>query len=216
MLSYNRIGKLMVLIIVLIVGIFAVQMFFKAELPLASGQQNGSISTENLRTVEVASNYVTFNEPEKLDQFADAIVLATVQNDFLNNQHIVTTYPDGNIQDFYTLTDIKIARVIKESTNGDINEGEILSIIEPVGLVEETHTKLIAEDYSNMQKGEYILIFLKRNSLGQYAIFNLNNGKFDLDSVQKKNAGTVSESDKLHEELKDALFAKYDLTEANE
>lgn len=67
---------------------------------------------------------------------AELIVIASPTEDFKNREHKSTFYKSGKakvLQDIYTLTDIKIDKVIK----GPSNIPDTIKIVEPIGLLQE-------------------------------------------------------------------------------
>ncbi|MFJ5563857.1 hypothetical protein [Lysinibacillus xylanilyticus] len=67
--------------------------------------------------VHVEANEITFETPEELDAAADLIITASPSKKFMDHEHKVTFFDDGTIQDYYTLTEVQVDKVIKAPNN---------------------------------------------------------------------------------------------------
>lgn len=166
-----------------------------------------------LKRVNRDASYIGFNSIEDLDAHADLIVVGTPVLPFEEREHKVTYYEDGVVQDFYTVTDFKVDKVIKDSKQA-VKNG-IIQYFEPISIVtQEKGPKVIYSiaDYQEVQQGEKYLVFLRENDKGHYATINMNNGKFALEETAKRsiNARRIQE-DPTYQALKKAALSKYDL-----
>lgn len=66
--------------------------------------------------IDISTNSLTFEDVDRLDQFSDLIIVGYAKDDFENREHIISSYEDGALQDFYTKTDIIIDQIIKNLT----------------------------------------------------------------------------------------------------
>lgn len=161
--------------------------------------------------VQVDANEITFNTPEKLDAAADLIMIASPSKDFMDREHKVTFFDDGTIQDYYTLTEVQVEKVIKAPNNFHLSKNNTIKIIEPVGIVGRGtgKRKLVTNQYEELkEKGSYIM-FLQQNSKGQYAIINNNLGKFNLDNKDPLDIGEKKSS--ADKKFKDDVLQKYSI-----
>lgn len=156
----------------------------------------------SISVINIDSNYITYENIDKLDQSADLILIGTPITDFSNREHKTTYYHSGDIQDFYTLSEIKIDKIIKQSYDSDLEESQTITIIEPVSLIQtlEGKIKLVDNNYQELNKGSKYVIFLKENTFGTYSIINNDLGKFNIDSTDPK--------DEFFEQEKKAMFKK--------
>jgi len=134
--------------------------------------------------IEVESMHVGCNNVQELEQSADLIVIAEPTCDFEERKHVITNYNFGDIQDFYTLTEIKIMKILKQPTDFD-SRIKTMDILEPNSMLQTLAGKQIFEDngYQELKKGSKYIIFLGKNDKGKYLIINLNLGKFNIDNT---------------------------------
>jgi len=158
------------------------------------------------KTISIDANYVSYGNVDQLDQGADLIIIGTPTKSFEDREHVATYFDDGILQDFYTLTEIKIDRVIKSPE--DFKQSDSLTIIEPIGYVEDEDekTKITYEGYTELPEGQKSIIFLKKNTFGQYGVINMDLGKFSLE----QGSGDTKATSK--EKFRQAVLEKYDLT----
>lgn len=144
-------------------------------------------------TFSISTNSISFETVNKLDQLADLIVIGTPTENFEARKHVITNYNDGAMQDFYTLTKIKIDKIIKKPDDFSKNQ-ETMLIIEPVSLRDKT--KLTSNGYVELQKGDQNIIFLMKNTFGDYSIINNNLGKFSLHYKENQVQRITEESER--------------------
>ncbi|MED1784523.1 hypothetical protein P4V43_22090 [Brevibacillus fortis] len=166
-----------------------------------------SQKNEPMETISLEALYMTYESAEELDK-ADLILIGTPTSDFSDREHKTSYYEDGSLQDFYTLTEIEIDKIIKSPNDFDLEESETLSIIEPVGMIELDGTKKITiDEYKEMEQGEKYIIFLNENGHGQYSVINNDSGKFNLDSKSAKSEKSLSKNSAIT--LKEDVLEKY-------
>ena len=85
------------------------------------------------KVVNLSANSLTFHEIDKLDAFAELIVIGYATEDFRDREHVITSFDDGTMQSFHTNTNIKIEQVLKKPEDFPSDQNE-LTIIEPVSL----------------------------------------------------------------------------------
>lgn len=73
--------------------------------------------------------------PEELDAVADLIIIASPSKAFMDREHKVTFFDDGTIQDYYTLTEVQVEKVIKAPNDFYLSKNTTIKIIEPVRIV---------------------------------------------------------------------------------
>ncbi|MGE7688734.1 hypothetical protein ACQKMI_05950 [Lysinibacillus sp. NPDC097214] len=164
-----------------------------------------------LPVVQVDANEITFDTPEKLDAAADLIIIASPSKDFMDREHMVTFFDDGTIEDFYTLTEVQVDKVIKTPDNFILPKNNSFSIIEPVGIVERStgNRKLVTNHYKELKEKSSYIMFLQQNSMGQYGIINNNLGKFNLDNKDPLDIGEKKSSEA--KKFKDDVLQKYSI-----
>lgn len=156
--------------------------------------------------VQFSSSTWLFDTPQELDENVDLVVIGSAVDDFLDRDHEVTTYEDGYVQDFYTRTKIKIDKILKNTSQFPEDQKE-LTLLEPVSL--DQGQKLTRDNYIELQKDDPSVIFLKKNSFGDYFLVNRNRGKVSLTeedpqlSIQTLKPVELSEYQKFRNETLD-------------
>lgn len=129
------------------------------------------------KVVNLSVNSLKLQDIDELDKYVELVVLGYATEEFLDRKHNLTAYGDGYLQDFSTNTNIKIDKVLKRSADFPEDQKE-LTILEPVSLFEGE--KITAENYIELEKDEPTVIFLMKNSFGDYSLVNDNLGKIML------------------------------------
>lgn len=165
-----------------------------------------------IQTVSVDANYLKFENADALDTAADLVVIGEATQEFDKRKHVTTYFDDGaTLQDFYTLTEITIDQVLKGPD--DIRTDDLtLEIIEPLALIHNAGDtiKYTHGNYNELQKGEKSVIFLKKNTFGQYSVFNQNLGKFSLSTSETSTARIGNETAE-YDTFKRDVLKKYGL-----
>ena len=158
----------------------------------------------SISDVNIESNYISYDDISKLDTESDLIIIGNTVQDFEDREHVATYFDDGTLEDFYSITNIKVHKVFKGVD--EIKNGDYLNIIEPGSIIQtvEGKQRLLREDYQPLEKNKQYILFLKKNDNGQYSIINMNLGKLDL-SDKDKIFNLNNKADKL---IRDA-FEKY-------
>jgi len=131
------------------------------------------------RLLSFHGDYVAYSNAEDLFSAAELVVVGRPLQSFEERNMRVTNYATGAIQDFYTLTEINVEKVVK----GPASDLARLQVIEPIAQIQTVKgiDKISVDGYTEMQKGSQYLIFLKKNTQGQYSVINMQSGKFNLD-----------------------------------
>jgi len=112
---------------------------------------------------------------------------------FLDRKHVVTHFSDGTRQDFYTLTEIKIEKIIKQPDSLVLNLSQTLEVIEPITVIDEGKSgkvKLARDNYLELRRGSRYILFLKKGlGVDNYFVINRNLGKFNLDGTDVDDLG---------------------------
>ncbi|MDK8643928.1 hypothetical protein ACQRXC_27110 (plasmid) [Niallia taxi] len=179
-----------------------------------------------LSTINIDSNFIEYEQESSLYKNADLIVIANTDVAFKDREHIVkymeTDTTDKAIEDFYTRTPINISQVIKKPNEENIIENDKIEVIEPLSVIQtdEGEQKITRESYIEMQEQQEYMLYLKKNSYGEYSIINMNNGIFQVtkdteDAIsleqQIEDAGLKIEEHTIadHEDISDQIDAKY-------
>ncbi|MBD7966656.1 hypothetical protein [Paenibacillus gallinarum] len=130
----------------------------------------------------------------------------------MDREHKVKVYADSYLQDFSTRTTIKINKILKKPADFPEDQKE-LTIIEPVSLHEGE--KFTVGNYIELQKDEPSVIFLMKNSFGDYSLVNDNLGKIMLtDEEPKAPLQTLTKSElSEYNTFRNSVLEKYGLHE---
>ncbi|WP_339188946.1 hypothetical protein MKX33_03050 [Paenibacillus sp. FSL R5-0490] len=192
---------------VVLVSLFALAISAIA-IAYANGQSKPNVPVH--KVVNLSANSLIFHEIDKLDAFAELIVIGYATEDFRDREHVITAFDDGTMQSYHTNTNIKIEKILKKPNDfpSDLNE---LTIIEPVSL--EGDVKYTVDDYVELQKGDKSVLFLMKNSFGDYGLINDNLGKFSLEGITQYSLPQASTVQALseYETFRDSVMEKYHL-----
>ncbi|GIP44449.1 hypothetical protein J45TS6_29080 [Paenibacillus sp. J45TS6] len=158
----------------------------------------------------LSANSLKLQDVDKLDEYVELIVVGYATEDFSDREHNVEVYADNYLQDFSTRTTIKIDKIIKKPTDFPEDQKE-LTIIEPVSLHEGE--KFTVGNYIELKKDEPSVIFLMKNSFGDYSLVNDNLGKIMLTDEEPKaplQALTTSELSEYNT-FRNSVLEKYGL-----
>ena len=138
------------------------------------------------KIVSLDSNYIAYSNVDKLDNASEMIIIGEATKPFEDREHVIKQFDDGNIQDFYTLTDFKIHKIIKKSADAQVVEGDTLPIIEPISYTNglEGKTIITSDGYKQIESGNKYIVFLGKNTEGQYGVINNELGKFDINNPE--------------------------------
>ncbi|MEK3774331.1 hypothetical protein MHB85_07600 [Paenibacillus sp. FSL K6-4396] len=160
------------------------------------------------KVVNLSANSLTFREIDELDASAELIVIGYATGDFRDREHIITAFDDGTMQSFHTNTNIKIEKILKKPDDFPSDQNE-LTIIEPVSL--EGDVKYTVDDYVELQKGDKSVLFLMKNTFGDYGLINDNLGKFSLEGITQYSVPQSSTVEELseYETFRNSVMEKY-------
>jgi len=185
-------------------------------LPFSSSSSDENPELEGMETITVHGNFEDYIEEDQLFEAAELIVIAETNKNFADREHVVR-YAESDldlpraIADFYTKTPIMVSKVLKQPNTPVIYENDTLSIIEPITLIEDNHglKRLTTEGYLETKEGDKYILYLKKNTYGEYSVINMSNGKFNLESDMLSKLGHDNEQDK-HEEMKKAVEKRFE------
>ncbi|NMI03187.1 hypothetical protein HF638_04330 [Paenibacillus sp. SZ31] len=193
---------------VVLVSVLILSAIFSGAIAYVNGQSKPDVAIH--KVVNLSSNSLTFHKIDKLDAFAELIVIGYATADVRDREHVITAFDDGTMQSFHTNTNIKIEKILKQPNDFPTDQNE-LTIIEPVSL--EGDVKYTVNDYVELQKGDKSVLFLMKNSFGDYGLINDNLGKFSLEGISQYSVPQSSTAQALseYETFRNSVMKKYHL-----
>lgn len=167
---------------------------------------------EKMETIVIQGNFIEYATENLLFDNAELVVIAKADKNFRDREHVIkyTTSTSSDlpsaIADFYTKTSITITKVLKQPETSSISKSEIITIIEPVSIL-DNGKKITTEDYMEIEDGKNYILYLKKNTYGDYSIINMNNGRFNLENVDK--IGDEHDQEK-HKRMKNAVEKRFE------
>ncbi|MCY7484242.1 hypothetical protein [Paenibacillus alvei] len=157
--------------------------------------------------VNAQSSYIGADNASDLVEMSELIIVGTPIEEFEERDHKVVYFNLSAIQDFYTITEMKVEQVLK----GNWDEST-LPVIEPISYIQsiDGKRKLTSDDYTEMEKGKKYLVALGKNTNGNYGVINMENGKFGLDE-ENINYQSLNPENNKHVEIRDGLFEMFNL-----
>lgn len=131
--------------------------------------------------ISLCGLYISFDNLVDLEKNSDLIIVGEPLDKFEKRNHKVTYFDDGETEDFYTLTKIKVDNILMNREN-DVKNGDIIEIVEPIALID--NQILTTSDYKALEREKYV-IFLRKNIYKEYSIINMNEGKFKYNHKYK-------------------------------
>jgi hypothetical protein len=126
--------------------------------PLVWAGGGGTLASQPLKTIRLAATLIYSDYDTMLSQ-ADAIFVGRPTTSLSSSKGTIKFFPDKvHIEDYYTLRDIKIARVIKNKGLTNIKSGNTVQLLERAVImnVAGQPTRMISEDYEEMlERGKY-------------------------------------------------------------
>ncbi len=133
--------------------------------------------------INLLGSYIKYNNLKELEKASDLIVIGEPLDEFEKRNHKATYFKDGTQEDIYTITKLKVYEVLVTKEN-DVKNGEVIEIIEPITL--KDNKIITTSDYYALEKEKYV-IFLAKNTYGEYSIINMNEGKFKYNNKYKNS-----------------------------
>ncbi len=189
-----------------LVSILFILAISASAIAYVNGQSKPDVPIHNV--VNLSANSLTFHEIDKLDAFVELIVIGYATEDFRDREHVITAFEDGTMQSFHTNTNIKIEKILKKPDDFPSDQNE-LTIIEPVSL--EGDVKYTVNDYVELQKGDKSVLFLMKNTFGDYGLINDNLGKFSFEGITQYSVPQPSTAQALseYETFRNSVMEKY-------
>jgi len=159
----------------------------------------------SVRDLYVSSDYIGYPTGKALFSNAELVVVGSPLKEFEDRELHLSRFSNGAIEDIATFTEIDVEQVIK----GPEGDATNLKVYEPIGVYQTFKGKerIAYEGYTAMKKGSKYLIFLSKNTYGQYSIINMQSGKFNLDGTDHEDMAEDSHiKQRIFAELKSSEY----------
>ncbi|MDQ0899432.1 hypothetical protein [Paenibacillus sp. V4I7] len=172
---------------------------------LVSGCGIKNDNSVSIPSINWDSNTVYATTIDKIGEYADAVVVAEPIKDIFDSQAVVKYFPkdpgDNSgkspaIEDFYTITELKVDKVLKKSTvTLSLAESDVIKVYEPIAVIDTKEGKklLKQDEYNELKKDKKYVINLKKSDTGEiYGIVRDNDGitevnnDLDIENAKKK------------------------------
>ena len=165
-------------------------------------------SDTTYREITLQSTRKMFSDVNELEKWSDLIIVGKTEKDFFDLAPSIIYSSENYVQDFYTITDVKISKVIKgEYSKSSIPVVQSAALDTPKN--KQQKELLISDGCSVMQKGEKYLLFLRKTDIeGVYGILSVNQGKFNLDSLDTKEKD-ITDKDEQLQKLRQSVMERY-------
>lgn len=162
--------------------------------------------------ISVHADHAKFSNADDLEKDAHLIIVGSPIKKFSDRPHVTKYFPGEKkaIEEFYTITDIIVDKVLKQPADFKLNQANTLQIVEPVTEIgyPDKVIKLKADEYEDVKANSKYIIFLKRNSFGSYYVLGGNMGKYNIDGTDQLD-NNIAEEKELKSKLKADILTKY-------
>jgi len=182
---------------------------------------------EVLPIINSNGNFISYDSFDTLEQNSELIMIAQATENFEDREHINTFYetPEDKYQtkfliDGITKTNVHIKKILKQPEDAHFNEGDLLTVIEPITIFKDIDNVKKIKTISHYQAigMEDTILFLMKNSYGDYGVINMNNGRYSLTNTDEfQTTKTLSASEereraedfKQHQKIKESILKTY-------
>lgn len=158
-----------------------------------------STATPTFERVEVAGDMVVRDNLADLQKVADLILVVTPTADLAKREAVIKRFDTGDIEEFYTNTEVTVDKVIKGTLASNVIE-----VSEPY-VINDQHQLLCFENYTPMKKNSQYVVFLYRVKEGVYSVANNQLGKFNVDGTDADDLRSGMEGFATKSSLRDEI-----------
>jgi hypothetical protein len=127
----------------------------------------------------------SYEKLEDIENMSDVIIKATFTGE---RKQKIDRDSEGHTIEQLTSSDVKIQQIYK----GDVEKGDIISVIEPV-TIEDNHISSVL-GYNMMNKKGTYLLFLDKIETGEYIVSGIYLGKYDLTKGKVKKVDYIGKN----------------------
>ncbi|OPY58029.1 MAG: hypothetical protein A4E55_01202 [Pelotomaculum sp. PtaU1.Bin035] len=161
-------------------------------------------NNNSINTVTIHGSHAYYSSAKDMETKADLIIVGTPTKAFNDCTPTITYNNSGRYENFYTITDIRISKILKGEYKDDI-----VPVAQNAAIDKREKIMLIDDDYSPMEKDKKYLMFLKKNqSNGFYYILGVNQGKHNIDNFDN-NEKELLENDTHYKKLRQEVLINF-------
>lgn len=163
----------------------------------------------------IDAKQVSFKTVDELIDFSELIITGEP----LESENFVTFDENGYTEDAYTVTKIKINKVLENKSGNVYNEGDVIKVAEPTYVfdngIKPGKTIYAINGYQLMNKNnEYMLLLTKDVKYDDlYVISGVNEGKQNIDVTGNDGEKTGVPQEEKNYEFKEELMAQFGITD---
>ncbi|OPY57826.1 MAG: hypothetical protein A4E55_01367 [Pelotomaculum sp. PtaU1.Bin035] len=159
---------------------------------------------DKIQELKVYGDHLLYANANELEEDADLIIVGHTQKDFKEFPATINYNNDGRYSDYYTVTDVRITKVIKGEYSKDT-----IPVTQRAALDKNKNILIINEDCTIMERGKPYLLFLKKIDLKDtYGIMSIDQGKFNIDNTDTKEK-EIGQSNIQYKNLKEDVLEKF-------
>ncbi|WFB59040.1 hypothetical protein [Paenibacillus sp. BR1-192] len=173
------------------------------------------IADQKITYQSIDAKQVSFKTVDEMINFSELIITGEP----LESENFVTFDENGYTEDAYTVTKIKINKVLENKSGNEYNEGDVIKVAEPTYVfdngIKPGKTIYAINEYQLMNKNnEYMLLLtqdVKYDDL--YVISGVNEGKQNIDVSGNDGEKTGVPQEEKNYEFKEELKAQFGITD---
>ena len=164
----------------------------------------------DLHGAQIHANHIKY---ESVEELMDNVELVIIVNYFGKSENVAVQQENENehalpIVMGYTISEVRINKVIKANESKDHKEKELINIVEPNFYIEENgnKTEYTWEGYTNLEDNGRCVLFLNWSEDKQlYEVHSLYHGKINIDGKDKAEEALAHHNPQFDKLRKEAM-----------
>lgn len=151
----------------------------------------------------IQGKHVYYNNVDDLEAKADLIIVGASLKEFSEYIPTIIYNEFGRYENFYTITDVKVSKVLKGQY-----QNNTIPVLQNAAIDKKEKIMLVDDGYSVMEKNKGYLLFLKKSPLEGYYILGINQGKHNIDNTDNNEKETMKK-DSLYKKLRQEVLVRF-------
>jgi hypothetical protein len=151
----------------------------------------------------IQGKHVYYNNVDDLEAKADLIIVGASVKEFSEYTPTITYNESGRYENFYTITDVKVSKVLKGQY-----QNNTIPVLQNAAIDKKEKIMLVDDGYSVMEKNKGYLLFLKKSPLEGYYILGINQGKHNIDNTDNNEKETMKK-DSFYKNLRQEVSVRF-------